>query len=194
MSFSIKTLAFLMVVSCFSLEVSGAKKIGFKLANETAGCSWRCAAITGICAAVCACDYPACECCAECASCMGDLWEECCNCVGLCEIRKNKHKISLSNSVEIMKYLPAVPERKNSNYILKSKTKDSVCYIYKGSAEELSRLEALGCDSNACTYCSLACQDDPGYPYMCCYGSSCCCYRAPGACNIDPACPMNGCG
>ena len=44
----------------------------------------RCGAIIGVCGLTCACDYPACECCAECASCMGDLWEECCDCFNLC--------------------------------------------------------------------------------------------------------------
>jgi len=44
----------------------------------------RCGVVVGACALTCACDWPVCECCAECAGCMGDLWEECCDCFNLC--------------------------------------------------------------------------------------------------------------
>mmetsp|Transcript_11247 Transcript_11247/g.39161 ORF Transcript_11247/g.39161 Transcript_11247/m.39161 type:complete len:131 (+) Transcript_11247:164-556(+) len=44
----------------------------------------RCGVVIAACTATCWCDLPVCECCPECASCMGDLWEECCDCFDLC--------------------------------------------------------------------------------------------------------------
>lgn len=56
-----------------------------------------CATLVATCTGICACDYPGCECCPECASCLGDMWNECCDCFDKCDFKPiNKHKQLLS--------------------------------------------------------------------------------------------------
>ena len=46
-----------------------------------------CIAAAAECAVFCSCDFPACECCAECGACLldhGEDWDDCCECIGLC--------------------------------------------------------------------------------------------------------------
>lgn len=40
----------------------------------------------------CSCSLSNCSCCANCTRCLGDLWADCCTCMGLCPARNNSHK------------------------------------------------------------------------------------------------------
>lgn len=138
----------------------------------------RCGTIISVCGLTCSCDLPVCECCPECASCLGDLYEECCDCFDMCGIKNTT----------------TTTETKDTT--TKVFTKDTVVFSVINFTQDTTpkgdKMEKICLSSNltspapcatshGCSWCSNACARG-GYGYFCCFESKCCCYQQPAYC------------
>lgn len=120
-----------------------------------------------------------CECCDGCEACYGDLFWQCCDCVGLCgmETKKIIHKAIKPKTIKskAINFKLSTFKTNLTDFKVVKKTNNSICFENVNGTAPCTTLYG-------CNYCLNHCKS-VGFGWSCCHNSHYCCYDGPAYCS-----------
>jgi hypothetical protein len=182
------------------------------VANTFACSKTDCALVVARCAVECSCDVPDCECCPECVSCLGDLYDTCCDCFSsdcqhntmpnttqLADFLKNEiNGMDTGHMLKILGNPKARTSTKHLPFLVPPKQKGTAMSFDLSKPKctkinDIPGMNATGAPCLNCASCIEHCTDNL-YSYACCEGNTCCCYNEPVSCPASGLpCTTNSC-